>query len=43
MEIRAALATLFLLLAPAVLNATELKQETLTAWAARTTQSPFWD
>ena len=34
MEIRAALATLFLLLAPAVLNATELKQETLTAWDA---------
>ena len=34
MEIRAALAILFLLLAPAVSNATELMQETLTAWAA---------
>jgi len=34
MEIRAAFATLFLLFAPAVLNATELKQETLTAWDA---------
>src|SRR5258708_33715186 len=34
MQIRAALATLFFLLAPAVSNATELKQETLTAWDA---------
>ena len=34
MQIRVALATLFFLLAPAVSNATELKQETLTAWDA---------
>ncbi len=32
MEIQSALATLFLLLAPVISNAAELKQETLTAW-----------